>query len=229
MPDNFTNNVVTHLVKGLLTTDTLMHIKPGDGAKFALPIGDYAYITLRDKLNYEVVKYQIAGTIPAAPLPNPPVSPTDIITIVRAQDGTIARLSIILGVYDSDGALGFYPGARLFASPVLSNLSIGAPIVEHVLPSLFAVTGNHLYWLAVSINNGNMGAATVLGPGDTSTLSLGPRSSTSLGPSGPHFRSLISSTGAGAVPAPLPATSMVTSINRGPLPASLPHIILRVA
>ena len=91
MPNNFTNNVTTHLRQGLLTTDTTMRVKLGDGAKFALPIGDYAYVTLRDKLNYEVVRYQIAGTIPTLPAPNPPVSPGDDITIIRAQDGTIAR------------------------------------------------------------------------------------------------------------------------------------------
>lgn len=91
MPDNFTNNVVTTLRQGLLTTDTIMRVKVGDGAKFALPIGDYAYVTLRDKLNYEVVRYQIAGTVPILPLPNPPTSPGDDITIIRAQDNTIAR------------------------------------------------------------------------------------------------------------------------------------------
>lgn len=91
MPNNFTNNVTTHLRQGLLTTDTIMRVKLGDGAKFALPIGDYAYVTLRDKLNYEVVRYQIAGTVPVLPLPNPPVSPGDDIAIIRAQDNTIAR------------------------------------------------------------------------------------------------------------------------------------------
>jgi hypothetical protein len=91
VPDNYLNNVVTRLRQGLLTTDTILRVKQGDGAKFALPIGDYGYITLRDRLNYEVVKYQIAGVVPVLPLPNPPVSPTDDIVIIRAQDGTTAK------------------------------------------------------------------------------------------------------------------------------------------
>lgn len=87
MPDVYLNNVVTTLREGLLATDTVMKVKIGDGAKFLLGEGQYVYVTLRDRVTYEVVR------VNAFEVGDPPVAttPGDDLTIVRGQDDTDAK------------------------------------------------------------------------------------------------------------------------------------------
>lgn len=75
----FTNNASGTLAVSLGTTDTAISLSAGHGALFpSLVAGDYFYATLADASNnLEVVKVTARAT--------------DQLTVVRAQDGTVAR------------------------------------------------------------------------------------------------------------------------------------------
>lgn len=78
MPINIKQFARGSLGVALTATDTLIQLTQGGGAVFAIPVGDFGYITLYDGLSVEVVRYGGATLF------------TDIITVTRAQDGTAA-------------------------------------------------------------------------------------------------------------------------------------------
>lgn len=79
MSIKFTNNFLSTLATGVGTLDTVLALDAGDGALLpAYTDGDYEYLTLFNSAgNLEIVK--VTGRT------------TDSLTVVRAQDGTVAR------------------------------------------------------------------------------------------------------------------------------------------
>lgn len=79
MPLKFTNNASASLATSITNSATSLSLTAGQGAYFpTLLAGDYFYATLVDSSNnLEIVKVTARST--------------DVLTIVRAQDGTLAR------------------------------------------------------------------------------------------------------------------------------------------
>lgn len=77
---NLTNFVRTTLRAPLTPDELVLQLAPGTGSRFDIPVGDYFFITLRDRLHSEVVRYVSTGSVQ-----------DDNIVVTRAQDGTAAK------------------------------------------------------------------------------------------------------------------------------------------
>jgi hypothetical protein len=77
---NFSNFVRTTLRSPATPSDTTLFLEAGSGALFALPAGDYCYVTVNDSTTVEVMKYTSIG-----PILN------DTIPVQRGVDGTTAK------------------------------------------------------------------------------------------------------------------------------------------
>ena len=80
MPINVGNFIRGTLRAPLGVTDTVLQLAPGTGGQFNMPVGDYVFITLYDRVSYEIVRYTSTGPVVG-----------DNITVTRGQDGTVAR------------------------------------------------------------------------------------------------------------------------------------------
>lgn len=79
----FTNNADSVLNGAIDTTTTSITVKAGEGAKFPSPTGgDYFLVTLFQKVGATEVNHEIVKCTSRA---------TDVLTVVRAQEGTVAK------------------------------------------------------------------------------------------------------------------------------------------
>lgn len=77
---NVRNFIRATLRAPLNTTSNVLQLTAGQGSRFAIPTGDYMYLTISDPSGEEVVRYTSTGTVAG-----------DNIVVDRAQDGTTAR------------------------------------------------------------------------------------------------------------------------------------------
>lgn len=77
---NLANFVRTSLRAPIGPVDNVLQLAAGTGPLFNFPAGDYCYITLEDRMNHEIVRFQSVGPVVG-----------DNISVQRAQDGTFAR------------------------------------------------------------------------------------------------------------------------------------------
>lgn len=89
MSINVQNNVKGTLRAALGVGDNVLQLSPGGGAAFNFTAGNYCYIVLRDRSNYEIVSYTSTGSVS-----------NDNITVIRGQDGTTAKAFPIGTCYD---------------------------------------------------------------------------------------------------------------------------------
>lgn len=123
MPALFRNNATATLAASIITTDTTIVVSAGLGTLFPSPTGtSYFYATLFDSVgNYEIVKVTARAT--------------DTFTVVRGQDGTIAKnfssgdgiaLRPVAAVFnnlvqlDGDQTIA---GIKTFTSNIVANLT----------------------------------------------------------------------------------------------------------
>jgi hypothetical protein len=128
--------------------------------------------------------------------------------------------SVRFGLYDGNGALGFYPGTLLASTGILLGPfnSLTAPI-----GSLIAITANHFYWLAVSFNSVAMGNTQTFSAVDGSTISLGQSE-----PASSFYKTLlIGALTSSLTPPALPNPSTANASDRRV--ALMPNLRLRVA
>jgi len=80
MTINFANFIRGTLRAPLAVSDTVLQLNTGGGAKFNFPVGDYCFVTLYDRVSYEIVRYTSSGTVV-----------NDNIIVSRGQDNTTAK------------------------------------------------------------------------------------------------------------------------------------------
>lgn len=80
MAINVGNFIKGSLRAALSISSNTLQLNTGGGARFAFTAGDYCYIILYDRSSYEIVLYTSTGSVS-----------NDNITVVRGQDGTVAK------------------------------------------------------------------------------------------------------------------------------------------
>ena len=133
-----TNNAYGVLAAGITASDTTLSVGAGEGARFpSLAGGDYFYLTLVDTANnIEIVKVTARST--------------NTMTIVRAQDGTTAK------VYPINSRAELRPCAAMFAA-LLAEAGIQSVTAGKVLGRDTSGAGA-VQELPISVDaNGNVG------------------------------------------------------------------------
>lgn len=83
MTQLFANNAASELASAVASGDVSLTLKSGDGAKFPTPSGgDFFLVTLYQKVGQDEINHEIVKCTARA---------GDVLTVVRAQEGTTAR------------------------------------------------------------------------------------------------------------------------------------------
>jgi hypothetical protein len=83
MAQLFTNNAISTILTGIASSALSVQVAAGDGAKFPTPAGgDFFLVTLFQKVDGVEVNHEIVKCTARA---------ADVLTVVRAQEGTTAR------------------------------------------------------------------------------------------------------------------------------------------
>ena len=162
MSQLFANNAASELASAVTSGAVSLTLKTGDGAKFPTPAGgDFFLVTLYQKVGQDEVNHEIVKCTARA---------GDVLTVVRAQEGTTARAFSVddpLELRLTAGSLGSLTDATEATQTAL-NAKVGATggtasgltLNDGYTEEVFAVTGTTP---ALSPTNGSIQTWTLTG------------------------------------------------------------------
>ena len=162
MTQLFANNAASELASAVASGAVSLTLKTGDGAKFPTPAGgDFFLVTLYQKVGQDEVNHEIVKCTARA---------GDVLTVVRAQEGTTARAFSVddpLELRLTAGSLGSLTDATEATQTALNakvaasgGTASGLTLNDGYTEEVFAVTGTAP---ALSPTNGSIQTWTLTG------------------------------------------------------------------